>query len=528
VTRKHDKPAGTDGRPLPPRLDPRAGRSSRNAAAAERPAPGSAPAGRAPRGRRAAIVTRAVVGLLSVALLGGSGWGWYLGQVAEASVTRTDAIPSTGNDGEGSAVNLLLVGSDSRDNLTPEQENEFHTGGSSGLNTDTMILVHLPADGSKASFVSFPRDSYVAIPGHGNDKLNAAYAYGYGDAPADEDDSAKRASGARLLVQTISQLTGLQIDHYAEVDLLGFFNLSTVVGGVEVNLCAPVNDSRFSGAVFPAGVQTISGADALKFVRQRHGLPRGDFDRIVRQQVFIAGIVRKILSEDTLFDLGKQRQLIEAAANSLTVDQDLDLFQLAQQMQSVDLGSVDFQTVPYVGDDKDEKGRYILRLEDADALHRFFADLSAEPQEQPAEQKPSEQEPAKQTAAPADVAVTVYNGSGTPGLAGETATGLENAGFTVAGTGNADSADYTQTEVRYAEGDEARARALAEVVPGAKLKKSADATTGTVQLILGSDFNGVGQAVTEQPAASEATSTADEPAAEGKDARTAADTTCIN
>jgi LCP family protein required for cell wall assembly len=531
VTRKHEKQAGSDGRALPPRLDPRGGRTSRKAVerkvterkvaerkVAERPA-GSAPSAPPRRGRRAAVVTRVVVGLLSVALLGGSGWGWYLGQVAEASVTRTDAIPTTGNDGGGSALNLLLVGSDSRASLTPEQENEFHTGGSSGLNTDTMILVHLPADGSKASFVSFPRDSYVAIPGHGNDKLNAAFSYGYGDAPADADEATKRASGSRLLVQTISQLTGLQIDHYAEVDLLGFFNLSTVVGGVEVNLCAPVNDTKYSGAVFPAGVQTISGADALKFVRQRHGLPRGDFDRIVRQQVFIAGVVRKILSEDTLFDLGKQRQLVEAASNSLTVDQDLDLFQLAEQMQSVDLGSVDFQTVPYVGDDRDEQDRYILRLEDVDTLHRFFADLSAEPQE--AEQ-PAEEEPAEETAAPADVAVTVYNGSGTAGLAAETATGLEGAGFTVAGTGNADSTDYTRTEIRYAEGDEARARALAEVVPGAKLTKSADATTGTVQLVLGSDYNGVGQAVTEQPAAAE------EPATEGKDARTAADTTCIN
>ncbi|MGY1690055.1 LCP family protein [Geodermatophilus sp. SYSU D01105] len=518
MTRKHDKQAGSDGRPLPPRLDPRAGRPSRKTAGAERPASAPAATGPARGGRRAAVVTRVVVGLLSVALLGGSGWGWYLGQVAEASVTRTDVITATGDEG-GSDLNLLLVGSDSRDSLTPEQENEFHTGGSTGLNTDTMILVHLPADGSKASFVSFPRDSYVAIPGHGNDKLNAAFAYGYGDAPADADEATKRASGSRLLVQTINQLTGLQIDHYAEVDLLGFFNLSSVVGGVEVNLCAAVNDTKYSGAVFPAGVQTISGADALKFVRQRHGLPRGDFDRIIRQQVFIAGVVRKILSEDTLFDLGKQRQLVEAASNSLTVDQDLDLFQLAEQMQAVDLGSVDFQTVPYVGDDRDEQDRYILRLEDVDTLHRFFADLSAEPQEQ-AEQPAEEQAP--EVAAPADVAVTVFNGSGTPGLAGETATGLQGAGFTVAGTGNADSPAYTRTEIRFAEGDNARARALLQVIPGAKASKTADATVGTVQLVLGSDFNGVGQAVTQQPAAAE------EPVTEGKDARTAADTTCIN
>src|SRR3712207_6215265 len=161
-----------------------------------------------------------------------------------------------------------------------------------------MILVHIPADGSRASFVSFPRDSYVEIPGYGMDKLNAAYAYGYADTPETASAEVRQAGGAQLLVQTISGLTGLQIDHYAEVDLLGFFTPSSVVGGVEVNLCEAVDDSEWSGAVSPAGVQTISGADALKFVRQRHGLPRGDFDRIVRQQVFIAGVLRKMRSEE--------------------------------------------------------------------------------------------------------------------------------------------------------------------------------------------------------------------------------------
>jgi LCP family protein required for cell wall assembly len=469
--------------------------------------------------RRGVVVARVVGAVLSAVLLGTSGWGWYLGQVAEATVNRTDAIPSSGNDdtsGSGAAMNLLLVGNDSRSQLTPEQKAQLHTGDDSGLNTDTMILVHVPADGSGASFVSFPRDSYVQIPGHGWDKLNAAYAYGYAAVGADQPESQRLAGGAQLLVQTISQLTGLQIDHYAEVDLLGFFNLSTVVGGVEVNLCKPVDDSRYSGAVFPAGVQTISGTEALKFVRQRHGLPRGDFDRIVRQQVFLAGVLRKMLSEDVLLDLGKQRQLVQAAAQSLTVDQSLDLLQLAQQMQSVTAGSIEFQTIPYVGTDTDNQGRSIIRLKDADTLHQFFSDLSA-----PKEGAPTTSA-APQTVAPAQVQVEVFNGSGTPGLAAQTQAGLEGAGFVVTGTGNADSSDYTRTEIRYAAGDEARATTLAKAIPGAKKKQSADATSGTVQLVLGSDFNGIGKAVTQQPAATTASSSA------GADARTAADTSCIN
>ena len=159
------------------------------------------------------------------------------------------------------------------------------------------------------------------------------------------------------------------------MDLLGFFNLSNVVGGVQVNLCKPVKDS-YSGADFPAGVQTISGADALKFVRQRHGLPRGDLDRIVRQQVFLAGVARKVLSENVLVNPGKQQQLVTAVAKSLTVDQNLDLMQLAQQMQSVTAGGVSFRTMPIVGDAKDPLGRDILKLPATSTLHAFFATLS--------------------------------------------------------------------------------------------------------------------------------------------------------
>ncbi|SDO32734.1 transcriptional attenuator, LytR family [Klenkia soli] len=508
-------------RPLPPRLDPRAGRSrapgSSGDGGARRPAAGRSSSG--PRPGRAVVLARVVAGVLSVVLVAGSGWGWYLGRVAEAAVNRTDAIPTDGNEdtaGAGAAMNLLLVGNDSRVNLTDQQLTDLNAGEDSGVNTDTMILVHLPADGSKASFVSFPRDSYVSIPGHGQDKLNAAYAYGLQDAPADATDAERQSAGAQLLVQTISQLSGLRIDHYAEVDLLGFFQLSTIVGGVEVNLCQAVDDSYYSGAVFPAGVQTISGADALKFVRQRHGLPRGDFDRIIRQQVYIAGVLRNILSENVLLDLGKQRELADAAGDALTVDQGLNLFDLAAQMQSITAGSIDFQTIPYVGDSEDDQGRYILQLQDEDTLHTFFAQLSDDPEPVPAE---SSQAP--ETAAPADVTVDVFNGSGTAGLAASTADQLTAAGFAVGSTGNADSNAYTLTEIRYAEGDAALANTLAAAIPGASTAQSDDATSGTVQLVLGSDFTGVGQAV-EAPASTTAA------AAAGEDARTAADTSCIN
>jgi LCP family protein required for cell wall assembly len=457
-----------------------------------------------------------------VVLLAGSGWGWHLNRVAQATANPINAIPTAGNSAAGGAaeaMNLLLVGNDSRAALTPEQLAELTAGADSGINTDTMILVHVPADGSRASFVSFPRDSYVEIPGYGMDKLNAAYAYGYSEVDDSESEADRQAGGAQLLVQTLSQLTGLQIDHYAEVDLLGFFELSSVVGGVEVNLCSAVDDSEFSGAVFPAGKQTIAGADALAFVRQRHGLPRGDLDRIVRQQAFIGGMLRKMLSDDVLFDLGKQRELVQAASEALTIDQDLQLLDLAQQMQAVTAGSIDFQTVPIVGDGRDEQGRSILELADEDALHEFFADLSAEP-EAPAAAPETPEPPA--TAAPSEVSVEVYNGSGTSGLAAEAAAALETADFVVTSTGNADSSDYDQTVIRHAAGDEALAATLAGQIPGAVTEVSEDASSGTVQLVLGSDFTAVGQPTTPPaPTTPSAPASTEVP-------RTAADTSCIN
>ncbi|GAB3200225.1 LCP family protein [Geodermatophilus arenarius] len=529
MSRDRPEHGGPPGRPIPPRLDPRAGRPPRDRGAGAGRAGGArgTPTTRR-RSSRGAVAARVVAAVVSVVVLAGSGWGWYLGRLADATVSRTDAIPADGNSESGGmpeAMNLLLVGNDSRADLTPEQLAELDAGVDSGTNTDTMILVHVPADGSGASFVSFPRDSWVEIPGHGTDKLNAAYAYGAAEVDDAAPESERQAAGAQLLIRTINQLSGLRIDHYAEVDLLGFFELTSVVGGVEVNLCHAVDDSQYSGAVFPAGKQTISGADALRFVRQRHGvrpdgslaLPRGDLDRIVRQQVFIGGVLRKILSQDVLLDLGKQRELIRAASESLTIDEDLDLLDLAQQMQSVTAGDIEFRTIPVADPNaKNDEGSSIVELADEDTLHAFFAGLSAEP-EAPASEAPAP--PA--TVDPSEVSVAVYNGSGVSGIAAEATADLEAAGFPVVSTGNADSSDHEQTTIRHAAGDEALAATLAAQVPGAVPEVADDATSGTVQLILGSDFTGIGQATTP-PA-----DTGD-PAAPTEEPRTAADTGCIN
>ncbi|MBA3419858.1 MAG: LCP family protein [Geodermatophilaceae bacterium] len=486
----------SDPRPLPNRLDPRRGASASPT-------------------RRVGAVLRALAAALSVLLLVGSGWVWYLRGTAEQNLTRTDALPASGNTDaagtDGGATNILLVGSDSRAGATDQELAEkLRTGDSGTMNTDTMLVVHIPSDGSRASVVSFPRDSYVEIPGFGESKLNAAYALGFNSLDTDASQADRDAAGAQLLVQTISSLSGVQIDHYVQVDLIGFYDLTQVIGGVEVNLCAPARDS-FSGIDLPAGVQTISGADALAFVRQRNGLPNGDLDRIVRQQAFIGGVVRNLLSAGVLLNPLKQRDLVEAASQSLTVDANLDLLDLAQQLQNLAAGNVEFSTVPIANPDGNIDGSSVVLLEERDVVVAFFAQLSGEPD------PPASTDTA--TVDPAEVTVDVFNGSGVGGLGADTQFALEQLGYGVSSVGDADRSDYTSTEIRYAPDLDAEARTLALVVPGAQLVELAD-LDGQVQLVIGADFAGIGQA-TPPPAA-------DPPSGAQEQPRTAADTACIN
>ncbi len=172
-----------------------------------------------------------------------------------------------------------------------------------------MMIVHVPADGSKLTVVSFPRDSYVDIPGYGKHKLNSAYPDGYQAAQGDE--TAKETAGAQLLVQTMQNLTGVTIDHFVQVDLLGFYRISNAIGGVPVVLCEAQKESN-SGIDLPAGPSVIQGKQALAFVRQRYGLPNGDFDRIKRQQYFLAQAFDKITSAGVLLNPVKLNNLLNA------------------------------------------------------------------------------------------------------------------------------------------------------------------------------------------------------------------------
>ncbi|MDV7264416.1 LCP family protein, partial [Rhodococcus oxybenzonivorans] len=179
-----------------------------------------------------------------------AGMTYYL----DTSLNRVDALADyDGRVGDTPGTNWLLVGSDSRTGLTPEQEQELSTGGNSGPDrTDTIIVMHLPSSGGPATMVSIPRDSYVSIPGYGEDKINASFAFG----------------GPQLLVQTVEEASGLHIDHYAEIGFGGFAGIVDAIGGVEMCLDAPIDDP-LAGINLAPGCQELSGSDALGFVRTR-------------------------------------------------------------------------------------------------------------------------------------------------------------------------------------------------------------------------------------------------------------------
>ncbi len=311
---------------------------------------------RQPR-RVLAGIGRTVVVLVSATALGASALGWTAYRGVTVAVTTDDVIaaPATAPSREKAAATdttFLLVGLDSRTDaqgrpLSREILDELQAGNPSGeQNTDTMIVVHVPADPAKKAFaVSLPRDSYVDIAGgFGKHKLNSAYTR------AKNANGGSATAGRRNLVETVNNLTGLRVNHYAEINMYAFSQITKAVGGVPICLNKAVKDN-YSGADFPQGEQVLQGADALKFVRQRHGLPRGDLDRVRRQQAFLAGLASRVLSAGTLTDPGKVTALLDAIKTSVVLDQNWNLLSLAEQVQGLSGGRIEFHTIPTLRSD---------------------------------------------------------------------------------------------------------------------------------------------------------------------------------
>ncbi|XVS63696.1 LCP family protein [Actinosynnema sp. CA-299493] len=347
--------------------------------------------------RAAVIAGRVLVALLSAAVLAAAGYGWSTLQRVQESVNTTDVltalsdVPNAPPAADG-ATDILLVGSDSRTDaqgvpLPDHVLRKLRTEATDTLNTDTIIVMRVPHDGSKAHAVSIPRDTYVPIPEVGQEKINSAYGLTKFFtmerlAAAGTSDLAERAkagdqAGRRALVQVVQELTGVRVDHYAEINLYGFYLLTEVIGGVEVCLKEGTSDPD-SGANFRAGVQTIAGGDALAFVRQRKGIPGGDLGRITRQQVFMSAAMSKLLSAGTLADPTRLSGLLDAVNKSIVVDDNLDLATFAGQARGLAGGNVEFATIPVTGVGvQNERGQSVVTV-DPPQVRAFVAELLGE------------------------------------------------------------------------------------------------------------------------------------------------------
>ncbi|WP_308205461.1 LCP family protein [Mycobacterium montefiorense] len=265
--------------------------------------------------------------VLLLALAGVLGGGLWLDTTLHRKPVLAD-YPDRPAPGRG--TNWLLVGSDSREGLSAEQQQDLATGGDAGNSrTDTMLLIHIPALGSRTptTLVSIPRDSYVPIPEHGKDKLNSAFAIG----------------GASLLFQTVEQATGLRLDHYAEIGFSGFAVLVDALGGVTACPTEPINDP-LAGIDLPAGCQQLNGRDALGYVRTRD-TPRADLDRMVNQRQFISALLQRAASPSVWLNPWRWYAVPHAAADALTVNEGDHVWDLARLGWAI-RGSATALTVP--------------------------------------------------------------------------------------------------------------------------------------------------------------------------------------
>lgn len=421
------------------------------------------------------------------------GLGYVYVQRKLAQINRVD-LPALGDD-DGSVMNVLLVGSDSRANLEGSVAAGFGKDQVDGQRSDTVMILHVDPRAQKAAIVSVPRDLYVPIAGTNfSDRVNAAFALG----------------GPDQLIATVQQAVGVTIHHYVQVDFVGFKDIVDTVGGVEMYIPYQVRDAG-SGLDLPAGCKVLDGQQGLSWVRSR-GMEflingtwqadgRGDLGRIERQQDFIRRMMKKALNSGLSNPLQLNR-LIGIGVKDVTFDSGLstkDITALGRRFSSLDPDRVVLNTFPTSPADID--GKSVLKLQTAQA--QPMIDLlngrgqfdttpgtvaGTGPTTTASAAPSSTLRPGVKTS---DVRVRVLNGVGTPGAAAKAATTLTSGGYVVADKGDA-PAPAPKTTITYGSGQLAKAQLLQGALLGsAVLREDATLKSVDVSLLLGADYTGL-------------------------------------
>ncbi|MFI6293061.1 LCP family protein [Nonomuraea sp. NPDC050790] len=432
--------------------DPGGMRGPRRAAAPPLP-----PDDQPPRGRRAKsgggpnkmrILAWVSIGLTGVVVAGSlTGYTLYrdaLGAINTRSVDDKIVNPRPANS--SGALNILLVGSDTREGEGNARYGQLDARRGAGKRTDTIILMHISPNRDGAKLISFPRDSMVDIPRCKNEATGAIM-------PPQRQmiNSAYNTGGIACTISTLETLTGIRIHHYAEVDFSGFKNIVDALGGIEICLKSGVDDKK-SKLVLPPGRSVLDGEKALGFVRLRNYGDGSDIQRIRRQQLFLGKVVAKATSSELLTNVPRLSSFVKAAGQSVTMDPDLaddpqKLIQIAQSAAKMTAGDVKFITVPW-GPDPADANRVVWKQPAANELFNMIrtdVDIAVPEPSASASAKP------KITVKPEQVEVQVLNGTATQGKAREVADQLTKEGFRVVSLGNYKPAtgSVTKSELRY-------------------------------------------------------------------------------
>jgi LCP family protein required for cell wall assembly len=440
---------------LPPELSPR-------------------PRSRSGTGRRwLSLLATVVASVVFVTSVG----GWALATYYDGKIPRIPGLGTLLSPGDvDGPMTVLVAGSDSRAGLDAGQRHRLHTGNAAGQRSDVMMLVHLSGDHQTVTVVSLPRDSYVTIPAWtdssgkkhaaSKNKLNAAYSYG----------------GAPLLIRTVEQNTGVDIDHYIEVGFAGVIKTVDALGGVTVCLPSAVNDKR-SGLSLPAGRSHVDGQMGLAFVRARYIDPTADLGRMARQQQFLGAMFRKATSAGVLLNPVKLDGFLKAALSSVKTDEGLDqnvIMGLASDLQQLQPKDITFLTVPIkdAGYETPAGEAVLWDTTKADAVFTSFQD----------DTPLVHSSPSKVTVAPSAISVKVLNGSAVTGLATQATTDLSGQGYQIAAPpGNADGTDTTQTVITYDPRWSDSLQTMKAAFPGADFQP-VDGQGATFVVTVGTDY----------------------------------------
>src|SRR6202045_2239094 len=439
-------------------------------------------------------VVRVVAAVLTVAVVFGTGIAWSNVRSFEDGIFHMSA-PSLGKGGDDGAIDILLVGLDSRTDahgnpLSPDELATLRAGDEEATNTDTIILVRIPNNGRSATAISIPRDSYVAAPGLGKTKINGVYGQTReakratlvkAGASAAEAEARGTEAGRDALIKTVADLTGVTVDHYAEIGLLGFSLITDALGGVDVCLKQPVFEP-LSGADFPAGPQKLNGPQALSFVRQRHDLPRGDLDRVVRQQVVMASLAHRVISGKTLSSPATINRLQSAIQRSVVLSSGWDIMDFVNQLQKLAGGKIAFATIPVLDESgwSDDGMNSVVRSH-AHKVQDWVAGLLHDQAQGKTEELAYT--PNKTTA-------NVVNDTDINGLAAAVPEVLSSKGFSAGTVGNNDAAHVAASQVQAAKADDLGAQAVAKDLGGLPVIANKSVPAGSVRVVLANDYTG--------------------------------------